>query len=410
PSELLPSDVFEQRLYAWKTTIKQLILYFQTIAESELQSARSYSKALTLLQVPLKEGHHLLPVGSNGVQDTVTAVNSTSQQMVEYHTEFSRCITDQTVGSLTRLKAEIKSRLLSTKKELVNHETNLGKERQNSAKLISEYDQACYTADGHSSPNSRATPTDPWLVYNGLQKQLSRQISEENGFHKTMLSTQKSLEIFEASIVDTLKSTLQSYNKWRTANVTRLLEKTDASNEAIDTLSTEHEWNAFYEKNKPPLLDPDAAETSIDAIDFPNKNNPLTIPKKYGVMERQSGVFKTAKRDHCFLTPSGFLHGYTQSDPTLGAPEFSIYLPSSIMRGYSEANLAFEVAEKGSGGLFHRAEHTYVFRFLKKEDLAEWWGAIKEYTKATEETPFNDTSQVIAPAPTTADGVTNNTE
>ncbi|KAK9760885.1 hypothetical protein K7432_014660, partial [Basidiobolus ranarum] len=101
--EALPSDIFEQRLYAWKSTIKQLILYFQTIAEVEQQSARGYSKAFNSLQAPLKEGHHLLPVGGSGVQDVTVAVNNTSQQLFEHHTEFARCITDQIVGNLTRL-------------------------------------------------------------------------------------------------------------------------------------------------------------------------------------------------------------------------------------------------------------------------------------------------------------------
>ncbi|KAK9766749.1 hypothetical protein K7432_003938 [Basidiobolus ranarum] len=410
PSELLPSDIFEQRLYAWKSTIKQLIFYFQTIAETEQQSARGYSKAFSSMQVPLKEGHHLLPVGSNGVQDVAAAVNSTTQQLVEYHTEFARCITDQTVGNLTRLKTEIKSRLLSTKKDLINHETNLGRERQNSAKLISEYDQACYTADGHSSPNGKPGPMDPWLVYNNLQKQLSKQIFEENSFHKTMLSTQKSLEIFEASIIETLKNTLESYYKWRSANITKILEQINMANEVIAVLSPAHEWNAFFEKNKPPLIDPDSPETSIEAISYPNKDHPLTVPLKYGVMERQGGVFKSVKRDHCFLTSSGFLHGYPNSDPTAGSPEFSIYLPSSVMRGYSESNIAFEIAEKGSGGLFHRAEHTYVFRFLKREDLNEWWGAIREFTKTTEETPFNSNSQPTSPVVFAAGGGNEGTE
>ncbi|KAK9760420.1 hypothetical protein K7432_015545 [Basidiobolus ranarum] len=397
-AEALPSDIFEQRLYAWKSTIKQLILYFQTIAEVEQQSARGYSKAFNSLQVPLKEGHHLLPVGNNGVQDVTVAVNNTSQQLFEHHTEFAKCITDQIVGNLSRLKAEIKTRLLSTKKEIIGHESNLGRERQTSAKIISEYDQACHAADSHTSASIKPTPTDPWLVYNGLQRQLHKQIIEENGFHKSMISTQKSLEIFEASIVETLKTTLESYYKWRTTYTTKLLEQINVANEAITTLTPNLEWNAFFEKNKPPLIDPQSPETSIEAINYPNKENQLTVPKKYGVMERQGGMFKSARKDHCFITPSGFLHGYSNADPTTGAPEFSIHLPSSVLRGYSEANLAFEVAEKGSGGLFHRAEHSYVFKFLTKDELANWWSAIKEFTKSTAETPFNGGTQGTVPA------------
>ncbi|ORX97704.1 hypothetical protein K493DRAFT_406827 [Basidiobolus meristosporus CBS 931.73] len=408
-TEALPSDIFEQRLYAWKATIKQLVIYFQGVAEVEQQSARGYTKVFNSLQVPLKEGHHLLPVGSNGVQDVVVAVNNTSQQLFEHHTEFARCITDQIVGNLNRLKADIKTRLLSSKKELVNHESNLGRERQNSAKIISDYDQACHNTDNNVPLNGKAAPTDPWIVHNTLQKQLQKQIFEENSFHKTMISTQKSLEIFETSIVETLKNTLDSYYKWRTTYSSKLLEQINVATGAVTALTPELEWNSFYEKNQPPLIDPASSEITMEAINYPNKDNQLTTVKKYGVMERQGSMFKSARRDHCFLTPSGFLHGYTQSDPIVGSPEYSIYLPSSVLRGYSESNLAFEIAEKGTGGLFHRSEHSYVFKFLTKEDLAGWWNCIKEFTKTTEETPFNSGSQALAPS-TAAAVDTANTE
>lgn len=66
PHDLKPSDVLIERFVAWKAIVKQLIAYFEGIADIENNTARELTKLGAVIQVPFRAGNQFL--GEGGMQ------------------------------------------------------------------------------------------------------------------------------------------------------------------------------------------------------------------------------------------------------------------------------------------------------------------------------------------------------
>ena len=70
PQDLKPSDVLIERFVAWKAIVKQLIAYFEGLADIQNNVAREYTKLRAVVQVPFRAGNQFL--GEGGLQACVT--------------------------------------------------------------------------------------------------------------------------------------------------------------------------------------------------------------------------------------------------------------------------------------------------------------------------------------------------
>ena len=66
PHDLRPSDILIERFTAWKAIVKQLISYFEGIADIENNVAREMTKLGAVIQVPFRAGNQFL--GEGGLQ------------------------------------------------------------------------------------------------------------------------------------------------------------------------------------------------------------------------------------------------------------------------------------------------------------------------------------------------------
>ena len=66
PHDLRPSDILIERFVAWKAIVKQLIAYFEGIADIENNVAREMTKLGAVIQVPFRAGNQFL--GEGGLQ------------------------------------------------------------------------------------------------------------------------------------------------------------------------------------------------------------------------------------------------------------------------------------------------------------------------------------------------------
>ncbi len=66
PHDLRPSDILIERFTAWKAIVRQLIAYFEGIADIENNVAREMTKLGAVIQVPFRSGNQFL--GEGGLQ------------------------------------------------------------------------------------------------------------------------------------------------------------------------------------------------------------------------------------------------------------------------------------------------------------------------------------------------------
>lgn len=71
PHDLRPSDILIERFTAWKIIVKQLIAYFEGIADIQNNVAREMTKLAGVIQVPFRSGNQFL--GEGGLQVHICA-------------------------------------------------------------------------------------------------------------------------------------------------------------------------------------------------------------------------------------------------------------------------------------------------------------------------------------------------
>jgi hypothetical protein len=71
--DLRPSDILIERFGAWKALVKQLIAYFEGVADVHISSAKELTKLGAVIQVPFRAGNHFL--GEGGLQVCLCIIN-----------------------------------------------------------------------------------------------------------------------------------------------------------------------------------------------------------------------------------------------------------------------------------------------------------------------------------------------
>lgn len=86
PQDLKPSDVLIERFVAWKAIVKQLIAYFEGLADVQNNIAREYTKLRAVIQVPFRAGNQFL--GEGGLQARVTSFYAMTHPDMSFRTYF----------------------------------------------------------------------------------------------------------------------------------------------------------------------------------------------------------------------------------------------------------------------------------------------------------------------------------
>jgi hypothetical protein len=126
PHDLRPSDVLIERFVAWKAIVKQLIAYFEGIADIENTTAKELTKLGAVIQVPFRSGNQFLGEGGIQVQSSVARVSSSSDAVfkdvyyairdktrviADQHANLGRTIDHSIVQHLQKLRTEIKAHI-----------------------------------------------------------------------------------------------------------------------------------------------------------------------------------------------------------------------------------------------------------------------------------------------------------
>lgn len=399
PHDLRPSDILIERFVAWKMIVKQLIGYFEGLAEIHAQTATSLTKLSGHIQVPFRTGNQFL--GEGGIQDVYYSIRDKTRAVADQHAGFAKTIEGSIVGHLEKLKAEIKAHIKNIRNDTGKLATVVAREREFSTKLISDLSK--HIALFKNTPMSVGPKEDPYVANMVVHRQLTTQVHAENALQKSIIIIQSLSSTFEASLIQSLQSAHSTFSDWNSRTSASTLQLWDGMAKEVQSLDGEREWLAFAGREDH-LIDPDTPLRNPETIEYPSKNDPSVIPVQSGWMERKKRFTRTYRERYFVLTPAGYLHEFESSDP--GAritPVFSLFLPACTLgppssptskshKFHIETNPAKDSASTGSSkslSIFSRGGgHSYTFRCRSHTNLLEWWNDLrmlcKRYLVATE--------------------------
>ncbi|KAF8313518.1 uncharacterized protein EI90DRAFT_3147719 [Cantharellus anzutake] len=385
PHDLRPSDVLIERFTAWKAITKQLIAYFEGIADIENNTAKELTKLGAVIQVPFRAGNQFL--GEDGLQDVYYNIRDKTRIIADHHANLGKTIEGSIVQHLQKLHFEIKAHVKNVQNDTGKLAASVAKERELSTKAVTDLSRAISLYK--NTPMSVHAKEDPYVMNQLVLRQLQKQVNEENALQKSIIIMQQNSAHFEEGIVRSLQSAWQTFEEWRSRMSSSVQDSWRALGQSFATISPDREWIAFAARSDH-LLDPDTPLRNPEHIEFPSKEDPSVVPVHVGLLERKRRFTRAYKEAYFVLTPAGYLHEYTSSDPLAqNLPSFSLFLPACTLGPPSSASTArshkFHIeGKKDASGLERkgsilgkRAPHAYTFRARSHEDMMEWWNDLR---------------------------------
>ncbi|KAL5525859.1 hypothetical protein ACEPAG_7196 [Sanghuangporus baumii] len=385
PSDLRPSDILIERFVGWKNIVKQLIAYFEGIADIENNIAREMTKLGAVIQVPFRTGNQFL--GEGGIQDIYYGIRDKTRAIADQHANLYKTIDGSIIEHLAKLRTEIKAHLKNIQNDTGKLAANVAKERELSTRFVAELSKNI--AVFKNTPMQVGAKDDPFVANINVARQLQKQVHEENALQKSIIIMQQNSATFEEGIVRAIQSAWQTYDEWQSRMNSTVQDIWRGIGTQMASLAADREWISFSARSDH-LIDPDTPLRNPETIQYPSKEDPSVIPVHMGYLERKKRFTRTYREAYYVLTPAGYLHEFSSSDPkSKPAPVFSLFLPActlgppSAPRGPNKSHkFHIEGRKDGTGAVpsglrLGRSPHAYTFRAKSHDDMMEWWNDIR---------------------------------
>ena len=178
PASILPGCQTDQLLSsrsftAWKAITKQLIAYFEGIADIENNTAKELTKLGAVIQVPFRAGNQFL--GEDGLQDVYYNIRDKTRIIADHHANLGKTIEGSIVQHLQKLHFEVKAHIKNVQNDTGRLATSVAKERELSTKTITDLSRAISLYK--NTPMSVHSKEDPYVMNQLVLKQLQKQVS-----------------------------------------------------------------------------------------------------------------------------------------------------------------------------------------------------------------------------------------
>ncbi|KAI0836147.1 hypothetical protein F5Y06DRAFT_288654 [Hypoxylon sp. FL0890] len=377
PTTGSPTEVLSNRFQAWRKILKDLIAYFREIQSHYDHRAKSLLKLANVLNNTSTPPGFL---ASGGLDDAIQILRNYHRNAI-MEANKAREIEEDVILALTGLRSDLNQKIKEIRSLSSDFKNSVEKEMEATRKAV----KALQEVLGQNELDSSLTTgkQDPYLLRLAVDRQLERQLDEENYLHKAYLNLESSGRELESIVVGEIQ---KSYN----AYVGIIKREADGAYNAIDELRAgpismpkDHEWVQFIQRDSQ-FVDPDLPMRSAEQIHYPGRDHFACQEIRAGLLERKSKYLKSYTAGWYVLSPT-HLHEFKSADKTQ-APVMSLYLPEQKLGSHStEGGSSNKFVLKGrQTGSMHRG-HTWVFRAESHDTMMAWYEDIKVLTEKSPE-------------------------
>ncbi|KAI1406318.1 hypothetical protein F4819DRAFT_493720 [Hypoxylon fuscum] len=377
PTSGSPTELLSNRFQSWRKILKDLIAYFR-----EIQSHYEH-RSKSLLKLANVINNTSTPPGflaSGGLDDAIQILRNYHKNAV-IEANKAREIEEDVILALTGLRSDLNQKIKEIKSLSGDFKNSVEKEMDVTRKAVNALQEVL----GQNEMDSSMTTgkQDPYLLRLAVDRQLEKQLDEENYLHKAYRNLESSGRELESIVVGEIQ---KSYN----AYVGIIKREADAAYNAMDELRAgpiampkDHEWITFIQRDSQ-FVDPDVPVRSAEHIHYPGRDHFACQEIRAGLLERKSKYLKSYTAGWYVLSPT-HLHEFKSADKTQ-APVMSLYLPEQKLGSHStEGGSSNKFILKGrQTGSMHRG-HTWVFRAESHDTMMAWYEDIKALTEKSPE-------------------------
>ncbi|WQF78382.1 Putative pleckstrin domain, PH-like domain superfamily, AH/BAR domain superfamily [Colletotrichum destructivum] len=373
PTSGNPTDALATRFQSWRKILKDLIAYYR-----EIQTHYEH-KSKSLLKLANVANNISSPPGfldSGGIDDALQILRSYHKGAI-LESNKAKEIEEDVILALTGLRNDLHQKIKEIKNLSGDFKNLVDKEMDGTKRAVKALQDTLGQAD--LDPSLTTGKQDPYLLRLAVDRQVERQIDEENYLHQAYLNLENSGRELEAIVVGEVQKAYNAY-----AGI--LKRESDAAYNTIEELRVgpismpkDHEWANFVQRDDQ-FVDPDIPLRSAEHIHYPGREHVACQEIRAGLLERKSKYLKSYTAGWYVLS-STHLHEFKSADKGQ-APVMSLYLPEQKLGSHSsEGGSSNKFILKGrQTGSMHRG-HTWVFRAESHDTMMAWYEDIKVLTE-----------------------------
>ncbi|KAK4159663.1 hypothetical protein QBC43DRAFT_221597 [Cladorrhinum sp. PSN259] len=381
PTSGNPTEVLANRFQAWRKILKDLITYFREIQSHYEHRAKSLIKLGNVLNnISTPPGF----LASGGLDDALQILRGHNKQAV-IEANKAREIEEDVILALAGLRSDLHQKIKEIKNLSGDFKNSVDKEMEATRRAVTHLQEVL----GQTELDTALTTgkQDPYLLRLAVDRQLERQIDEENYLHQAYLNLENSGKELESIVVGEIQ---KSYNAYASI----LKREADSAYNAIEalrlgpiTMPKDTEWNSLIQRDDR-FVNPELPMRLAEFIQYPGRDHYASQEIRAGLLERKSKYLKSYTAGWYVLSPT-HLHEFKSADKTQ-APVMSLYLPEQKLGSHSEeggSSNKFVLKGRQTGSM-HRG-HTWVFRAESHDTMMAWYEDIKTLTERTPEERSN---------------------
>ncbi|SCV00966.1 LAME_0G13146g1_1 [Lachancea meyersii CBS 8951] len=393
PTSANPTEVLAQRFAAWRSVIRSILVYLTETVSIQDEAVRQQLRLSHAVNFPFfaTENHlqlstpeektiqrFFLPFGNGSIQDLPNILSQFHSHMANGALKASKELANDVIPRLEDLRGDLLIKIKEIKGLSSDFKNACSKELHQTRNDLMQFQEAVEAAR-YGSPKH-----DPHLLKITLDKQIRRQLNEENMLHEAFENLQGSGRELEKVVVMEIQNALTIYARLMGQNAQLvfdvLISKLDVgffNKEAV------FEWDNFISKD-PNFIQPNLPVRHMRDIVYRYQDDPLTYEVKSGFLERRSKFLKSYSKGFYLLTPS-YLHEFKTPDRKKDTiPVMSLPLNDCTVAEHSKkGSTGFKfILHAKQNGIIHRG-HNCVFRAESYESMMGWFEDLKKLTSTS---------------------------
>lgn len=269
PTSGNPTEILANRFQVWRKVLKDLITYFKEIQLSYEAKSKSLLKVANIVNNTNSPPQFLR---SGGLDDALQILRNFHKTSIAEANK-SRDIEQDVILALTGLRSDLSQKIKEIKNLSGDFKNSVDKEMENTRKAVNALQDGL--GQSEVDPSQITGKQDPYLLKLAVDKQVERQIDEENYLHQAYLNLEHSGRELEQIVVGEIQ---KSYN----ALAGILRREADGAYGTFEELRTgpiampkDHEWNAFVQGDEH-FVDPTMPIRQAQYISYPGRDNELS--------------------------------------------------------------------------------------------------------------------------------------
>ncbi|KAH6606250.1 ph domain, partial [Trichoderma cornu-damae] len=377
PTNGSPTDVLAARFQTWRKILKDLIAYYREIQAHYEQRSKSLAK---LSGVANNISNPTSFLQTAGIDDALQIIRNYNKMALQEATK-AREIEEDVILALTGLRSDLQQKIKEIKHLAGDFKNSVDKEMDATGKAVKALSEVL--GKNEMDTSTTTGKQDPYLLRLAVDRQIERQLDEENYLHQAYLNLEGSGRELESIIVGEIQKAYNAYAGILKREADNAYAVVGELRDGPISMPKDQEWEHFVSHDNR-VVNPTMPLRSAEQIHYPGQDHLSAQEIRAGLLERKSKYLKSYTAGWYVLSTT-HLHEFKSADKAQ-APIMSLYLPEQKLGSRSsEGGPLNKFLLKGrQTGAMHRG-HTWVFRAESHDTMMAWYDDIRALTETSPE-------------------------